>query len=131
MREPENAAFDNFLSNRCLSLPNQPFLNVTACLYSCRAYPISHTMVTGSCNELLAPIIFLLARTYTSSAQLANNNPSTHLTALRPGVNYFQATMSTTCLADDTRDCLQAALLLPEGTDAGVFHSGNLNNALI
>jgi hypothetical protein len=35
--------------------------------------------------------------------------------------------MSSSRLADDIRDCLQAALLLPEGTDAGVFHSGNLN----
>ena len=44
--------------------------------------------------------------------------------AFKTGVNCWPSSLRGSRLAD-TRDCLQAALLLPDGSDPGDFHNGN------
>ena len=46
------------------------------------------------------------------------------LAAIKTAVNCWPSSMRGSRLAD-TRDCLQAALLLPDGSDPGDFHNGN------
>ena len=46
------------------------------------------------------------------------------LAGIKTGVNCWPASLRGSRLAS-TRDCLQAALLVPDGADSGVFHQGN------
>ena len=49
------------------------------------------------------------------------------LTAIKTGVNCWPSSFRASRLAA-TRDCLQAALLLPDGPDPGDFHNGRPDN---
>ena len=48
--------------------------------------------------------------------------------AYKTGVDCWPSARQGSLLAS-TRDCLQAALLLPEGSDPGYFHNGDPDNA--
>ena len=80
-----------------------------------------------------APIISILLSSIIAFASHANALPtlSLNLTDLdstfavvKTGVNCWPSSLRGSRLAD-TRDCLQAALLLPDGSDPGDFHNGN------
>lgn len=49
---------------------------------------------------------------------------TTNLTGMKTSVVCHPSTIFGSRLAD-TRDCLQAALLLPDGADPGLFHTGH------
>ncbi|KAL9069449.1 MAG: hypothetical protein Q9161_005500 [Pseudevernia consocians] len=68
----------------------------------------------------------ILFTTHTHTLPTASLNNST-FTAIKTGVICYQPTIRGSRLAA-TRDCLQAALLLPDGSDAGYFHVGIPDN---
>lgn len=74
-------------------------------------------------------IILLTDRTHTLPNFLLNNSTDLEstFTAVKTGMNCWPSTIRGSRL-DATRDCLQAALPLPDGSDAGNFHSGNLDD---
>ena len=80
-----------------------------------------------------AQIIGILVSTIIALASHANALPTLSLNltdldstfaVIKTGVNCWPSSLRGSRLAD-TRDCLQAALLLPEGSDPGDFHNGN------
>lgn len=80
-----------------------------------------------------AQIISIMFSTIITFASYANTLPTLSLNttdldstfaAFKTGVNCWPSSLRGSRLAD-TRDCLQAALLLPDGSDPGDFHNGN------
>ena len=75
-----------------------------------------------------ATTILFTTHTYTLPTLPLNTTDLTStLTAVKTGVTCYRPTMRGSRLAA-TRDCLQAALLLPDGSDPGDFHEGNPYN---
>ena len=99
-----------------------------ACLRRLRTRPIVHNMISNLYDAFFATFTLLIIYLCTSPVSAAIPvNPNGNLTAVKTGVNCFEPSMSDSHLAD-IRDCLQAALLLPEGTLEGTFHNGNPND---
>ena len=80
-----------------------------------------------------AQIISIVLLTIITFASHANALPTLSLNltdldstfaAIKTGVTCWPSSFRGSRLAD-TRDCLQAALLLPDGSDPGDFHNGN------
>lgn len=70
---------------------------------------------------------FILFITYANTLQTLSLNVTdldSTITAVKTGVKCWPPERRGSRLAA-TRDCLQAALLLPDGSDAGNFHNGN------
>ena len=76
-------------------------------------------------NILVSTIVLLTAHTNTlPTLSLNTTDLASTVTGIKTGVNCWPATMRGGRFAP-TRDCLQAALLLPDGSDPGPFHNGN------
>ena len=76
-------------------------------------------------NILLSTIVLLATHTNTlPTLSLNTTDLESALTAIKTGVNCWPASIRGSRYAA-TRDCLQAALLLPDGSDPGAFHNGN------
>lgn len=88
-------------------------------------------MISNACKALCATLLLLVPPILTSPVSAATDGlislQQQNLTGTKPDVNCFPPTLSGSRLTN-TRDCLRAALRLPEGTDTGVFHNGNPEN---
>lgn len=69
-------------------------------------------------------VLFVIHNHASRTLPLNATELNKELTAVKTGVNCWPPTIRASRLAD-TRDCLQVALLLPEGADPGIFHIGN------
>ena len=77
------------------------------------------------CTVVFSTILLFTARTNALSTLIVNSTDSNiPLAAVKTGVNCWPSVIRGSRLAA-TKDCLQAALLLPEGSDAGEFRNGN------
>ena len=76
-----------------------------------------------------AQIISIVFATIITFASHANALPALSLNVTDLDNTFAAIKTGVKCLPSslraDTRDCLQAALLLPDGSDPGDFHSGN------
>lgn len=91
-------------------------------------HPIVHNMISNPCGAFFATVALLIIYLGTSPASAANPiDPNGNLTAVKTDVNCFPPALTGSHLAE-IRDCLQAALLLPEGTTEGTFHNGSPND---
>lgn len=87
-----------------------------------------HTMKAQIYNIFFSTIALLTTHALTlPTLSLNSSDLNSTFTAIKTGVNCYPPTIRGSRLAA-TRDRLQAALLLPDGSDAGYFHNGNPDN---
>ncbi len=87
-------------------------------------------MIPRSLDILLTTfILFTIYAHALPTLSLNTTDPNSELTAVKTGVNCWPLDIRGSRYAS-TRDCLQVALLLPDGADPGVFHTGNPSDSL-
>ena len=90
--------------------------------------PLIYTIKALIISILLSTIIvFASHATALPTLSLNLTDLDSNVAAIKTGVNCWPSSLRGSRLAD-TRDCLQAALLLPDGSDPGDFHLGNPMN---